>query len=147
MYTTKTRRNYSNTIFPDIDALLGDLLNTNLSHEVNDKTARFTQPKANVIELIDRFELGLAVPGMDKSEIKLKVEKNVLSISAEVSDVPERKFRLKEFAYGTFNRKFKLPEIVNVTEISASMNNGILTIVIPKKKEAMDNGPKEINIV
>lgn len=147
MYTTKTRRNYSNTIFPDIDALLGDLLNTNLSHAVNDKTARFTQPKANVIELIDRFELGLAVPGMDKSEIKLKVEKNVLSISAEVSDVPERKFRLKEFAYGTFNRKFKLPEIVNVTEISASMNNGILTIVIPKKKEAMDNGPKEINIV
>jgi HSP20 family protein len=147
MYTTKTRRNYSNTIFPDIDALMGDLLNTDISKAVNGRTVRFTQPKANVIEFNDRFELGLTTPGMDKSEIKLKVEKNVLSISAEVNDAPERKFRLREFAYGTFNRKFILPEIVNITEISATMNNGILTIVIPKKKEAMDNGPKEINIV
>ncbi len=147
MYTTKTRRNYSNTIFPEIDALLGDLLNTNLSHAVNEKTARFTQPKANVVEFNDRFELGLAVPGMNKSDIKLKVEKNELSISAEAGELPERKFRLREFAYGTFDRKFKLPEIVEVTAISATMLNGILTIVIPKKKEALDNGPKEINIV
>ena len=145
MYTTKNNKSGAE-IFPQIDRVLNEIFNTTINHAVDEKKNKYSQPSANVKEFKDRFEIYLAVPGMEKDDIKVKVEKNILTMSAEKEVEQDSTYKLTEFKYGTFSRTFKLPETVDVSTIDATLKNGVLTIHIGKRKEDIDNGPKEITI-
>jgi len=107
----------------------------------------YTNPGVNVVEEKEAFKLFLAVPGVSKKDIKIDVEKDTLRISGntENSDA-EVSYNRREFDYSNFERIFRLPDTVNVSAISAGMENGILTLSLPKKEESIDRGPKEIKI-
>ncbi len=140
MYTTYSYRPFGkkgnlNTFFNE------------LSREFLEETAKATsKPKVNIKENPDGFELQLALPGFTKKDISLKVEKGIITISSEIESKEDVKFTRREFALGAFKRSFKLPKTVDTEKISASMKAGILTVSLPKKEEAKEQPPRDINI-
>merc|ERR1712065_115486 len=78
------------------------------------------------------FELDLAIPGLNKDDVKINLEKNVLTISAE-SSTDNSNYSRREFGYNSFSRSFSLPKSINVEKIVAKHENGILSISLPKK--------------
>ncbi|HWY37217.1 MAG TPA: Hsp20/alpha crystallin family protein [Bacteroidia bacterium] len=106
-------------------------------------------PAANVSETGNEYKIELAVPGFKKEEMKVSLENEVLTISAENKIEKEektKKFTRKEFSYGSFTRSFQLPKAVNSEKIEAKYENGLLKLGIPKKEEAIHKAKKEIKI-
>lgn len=96
------------------------------------------EPLANILEKNNGFELQMAIPGVKKEDVKISLEKNVLSITSEkeTEKADESvKYTRREFVYGTFCRSFTLPETVDVEKIKADFRDGILIIELPKKEE------------
>ena len=52
----------------------------------------------------------------------------------------------REFSYSTFKRSFSLPETIDSDKIKATQSEGILTVSIPKKPEAVEKGPRQVSI-
>ena len=106
-------------------------------------------PAANSKETKDAFSLQLAAPGMKKSDFKVEVNNNVLTISSEkesTSDEQNEGYSRKEFSYHTFTRSFNLPQTVNKDLITASYNDGLLVLNIPKREEAKEKPARLIDI-
>jgi len=110
---------------------------------------RFSDPAANIIENSDSFHLEIAAPGMVKDDFKINLENNILTISVEVEDQKReegRNYSRKEFYYGSFSRSFTLPKTIDLENIKADYESGILKIALPKKDEAKVEIKKEIRI-
>ena len=110
------------------------------------------QPATNVFEVENEFRVDLLLPGFHKEDVQLNVQKNILTVKALNQDSSEKnqdqfKYSRKEFGTFNFEKQFKLPNTVDVEKISAKYENGILHIVIPKKEEALEKSPVEINIL
>ena len=93
-------------------------------------------------ELVAKFDL----PGVQESDIDVRVENNTLAIRGErkfEKEVNEDSYLRVERAFGTFTRSFSLPNIVKVDNIRAGLQDGVLTIRMPKREEAK---PKQIKI-
>jgi len=92
-----------------------------------------------VVDLEDRekeFILKAEMPGFKKGDIEIDVQDNSLVITGEVGwkyDKKERDYICKERACKTFYREVDLPEEIKVDEVSASLNEGVLEITLPKK--------------
>ncbi len=95
-------------------------------------------PLANIQENETTHSIELAVPGLKKEDIKIELKDNKLTISANVKKEEttenERSVR-KEFSYHSFKRSFNLPKLVDTEKIEAKNENGLLTVLIPKKEE------------
>ncbi len=106
------------------------------------------QPAVNVLETADGFQVEIATPGLSKKDIGIKVEKEVLSIFAnvETASKAEEKVLSRGFSYSNFKRSFQLPDTVNSAGITANYKNGILSVSIPKKEEAKELPPRTIEI-
>ena len=106
-------------------------------------------PAVNIIEADDHFDIQLATPGMKKSDFKIEVEEGVLIISSDThtkSNEAETSFTRKEFGYHSFKRSFKIPDTIYVDRISATYKEGILTVSLPKKEEALPQPKKLVSI-
>jgi len=78
-----------------------------------------------------------AIPGVKEDEINVDVNGNVLTISAETQSEREdgdENWHMREMRYGKFSRSVRLPEEVAVGKAEASLENGILTVTLPKEK-------------
>ena len=96
----------------------------------------FVMPAVNVAEDDKHFTLEVAVPGMEKKDIQIRVDKGTLILEAEARMMDEKKednYTRREFSYNAFKRTFWLPENVNADAISAEYTNGLLTLSLPKK--------------
>jgi HSP20 family protein len=130
---------------------LSDLFENLFRDNANEKMERRSYdctPTTNILEKNNGFELHMAVPGVKKEDVKIDLEKNILSISsekkAEENDENQFKYNRREFVYGTFCRTFTLPDTIDAEKIKADMTDGILKVVLPKKQEAKIS--KEIKI-
>ncbi len=93
------------------------------------------------------FRIDLSVPGFSREEIKISLDKNVLTIKSEKKSREEDgKYVRREFTTAGFERRFVLPKHVDTDKISATAENGILGIVIPKKEQVVEKITKEISI-
>lgn len=99
-----------------------------------------TAPAINVIEDEKDYKVEVAAPGMNKEDFKVNVTDDnylVLTVEKENESKDEdkkRKYLRREFSYHKFEQRLALPEDVNKDEIKASVNDGVLTIDIPKVK-------------
>lgn len=104
---------------------------------------------ANIVENNDEFRVELSLPGFNKDEFNIEVEKNVLIISAKQKskkeDKEERLIR-EEFRSSSFSRSFVLPDSVDMEKISAQYNDGVLKLSIPKLNKAPEDKIKRIEI-
>ena len=146
MFITKFNKEMNQDLFPQVDRVLDEIFNTSFQHATDKRTQNFTQPRSNVREYDDRFQIDMTVPGLEKSDINIKLEEKILIISADKEVASEGKLRYKEFSFGKFSRKFKLPKSIDTSNIKADLNAGILSIVLGKRKEEIDNGPRDIEI-
>ena len=109
-----------------------------------------TSPALNILEKENGFRVELAVPGMPKEYIKVDINKeNQLVISAEKANDSEEKqerYLRKEFAYAQFVKKLTLPDDVDREKISASYENGILLVDIPRAPKFIPEETKSITI-
>jgi len=103
-------------------------------------------PRANVHETKDKIELTFELPGMDKKDIKVWVENDMLHVSGKRefnSESKDEDYVRREISSGEFNRSFTLPESVNREKISADYKNGLLEVSLDKLEEIK---PKEIEV-
>lgn len=133
-----------NSLFED---LFQNLPNTIAGNEWNSHFSNDFVP-VNIKETGDAFILDVVAPGMEKSDFKVNVEKNMLTISAEKkSEVKNETEKLikKEFSFRAFSRSFKLDDSIDTANINAKYEQGVLNIALPKKEEVKLT-PKEISI-
>jgi len=109
----------------------------------------YTMPAVNIVESKDSFRIDVAAPGLNKEDFVIDLQNNILTISSEKQENREEKnekIMRREFSYCSFKRSFSLPEMVDYDKISASHNNGILSIEIPKREEAKEKPARQISI-
>ena len=95
----------------------------------------------NVTESESGYQLEVIAPGFGKEEIKIDLDKNLLTISAEKR--PEEgknnvKNIRKEYEYQTFKRTFTVNNNIDTEKIGAAYVNGVLTVDLPKKVEVKE---------
>jgi HSP20 family protein len=125
-----------------------DLLDWDNSNFSNTGT---TLPAVNIKETADNIEVQVAAPGMKKEDFKVELDGNMLTISSEKKEENESqngdRFSRKEFSYQSFQRSFQLSrEVVDTEKIEAKYENGVLSLVIPKKEEVKPKPSRLINI-
>ena len=129
-------------------SLFSEFLNTAMDNSLPAAFATNRFPALNVVETSNGFRLDLAVPGFDKSDFSLALDKNVLTVSAKKEDEHTEnteKFRRREFAFHAFERSFNLPDSVDHDQVKANYQNGVLGIELVKKTPAA-NPVKTIEI-
>ncbi|GBG82088.1 hypothetical protein CBR_g34368 [Chara braunii] len=112
--------------------------------------ARLVNANVDWVEKDDRHEFKIDVPGLKKEEAKVEVEDGRTLVirgqrQREETKGDDRWHRV-ERAYGTFERRFRLPETVEMDKVQANMDSGVLTIKVPKRPEPQKEPPKPINI-
>jgi HSP20 family protein len=103
-------------------------------------------PSVDVSESEDGYEVKADVPGLQKQDIHISFESGLLTLKGEKKqekEVKERNFHKVERSCGRFERSFRLPDGIKADAIKAKVDNGVLTISIPKAEEAK---PKEIAV-
>jgi HSP20 family protein len=108
-----------------------------------------SMPAVNIREDEKRFTLELAVPGMDKKDLKIDINEDLLTISSETKNESEESrdgYKRKEFSYSSFCRSFQLPENVNKEKIEANYRDGILNVVLPKVEEEKSKITRQVKI-
>lgn len=117
-----------------------------LIDSTNDETSKFVNPRVDWKETQEAHIFKVDLPGLNKEEIKVEVEEGkVLQISGEIKGVDHiinkedqkkenETWRRVERPRGKFCRRFWLPENAKIDEVKASMENGVLTVIIPKQE-------------
>ncbi len=116
---------------PTIENIFNEVMNTSLKDIATDDAPQFSKPQANIIKSEDGFAIEVALPGFSKKDVEIKVDKDALIISStkEAAET-EPNFRLREFNYSTFERRFRLNDTLDKESIAATFKNGVLTIHI-----------------
>ena len=106
-------------------------------NDFNNTERKGTIP-VNVKETEKSYQLEVVAPGFEKSDFKVNMEQDLLTISAEkkseVKDENEKYIR-REYSFRSFKRSFTIDEKTDATKIEASYINGVLTLNLPKKVE------------
>lgn len=136
--------------FPWINDQISNWLNTDNFFSDDFFVKERNLPAMNIKDNKSGYEIELAVPGFSKDDIEVTIEDDILNVSAQTSkeDVEETdKYTRKEFNYNSFERKLQLPNSVDQTKkIEAVYKDGILTLNLGKKKEAIEPKKQKIEI-
>jgi HSP20 family protein len=103
-------------------------------------------PAVDIKEESDKFVLHADIPGVKPEEIDVSMEDGVLTIKGEKkteAKTEQEGYKRVERTYGSFYRRFSLPDTANAEEISAKSLHGVLEIVIPKREAVK---PRKINV-
>src|SRR5688572_17057742 len=103
-------------------------------------------PSVDIFETEGEIIVKAELPGVDRKDISLNLEKNVLTLKGErkfEKETKEENYHRIERAYGGFSRSFSIPAIVDEDKIRADYKDGILKISLPKKEQVK---PKQIQI-
>ena len=96
--------------------------------------------RTDVTDTGDAYKLEAELPGFNKDDIKIDIENDCLTISAERSmenkEEGKHNFVKRERYYGSFSRSFDISGI-NADAIEASYTDGVLTLTMPKKQEQL----------
>ena len=125
------------------------LFEGNFGQDMSDESSVVTSqwvPRVDVKEEGDRFVLYADLPGIDPADIEVSMDKGMLTIrgerSSETSSQTDRFSRI-ERRYGSFHRRFALPDSADPDGIQAHGRNGVLEITIPKRPEI---APRRIQV-
>lgn len=141
MTTVKFNQPAFKTLDMFLDNLLTDLPVSNRNNSIN-------FPAVNIIESKDDYQLEFNVPGRNKEDFKITVDKNILTVSFEKKEESKdenKQFIKREFVFQSFKRSFTLDEKINADDINAKYENGILSLTLPKIEEVKVL-PKEIAV-
>jgi HSP20 family protein len=102
------------------------------------------EPVVDIIEDKNAITLFADLPGVKRDTLDIDVKEGVLTISAPVPATPDNWQSLyQEYRPGGFTRRFSLSEVINTDAINAKLENGVLTLVLPKMEQ---HKPRRIEI-
>ncbi|HBG65384.1 MAG TPA: molecular chaperone Hsp20 [Treponema sp.] len=100
-------------------------------------------PSVDVRETDGAYILDMDLPGRNENDIELTLKEGVLSIASAGQKKPEERdaaddmqWLVRERRHGDFSRSFTLPDDIDGNDVSAVFKNGVLTVTIPRRKEA-----------
>jgi HSP20 family protein len=147
MYLTTTRRTLPFQSLRHLSNALDEAFNSWPSaQDENGAITSSWYPACDVLEDKESVKIVVELPGLTPEDVKLSLENNVLSIRGEKKQqAEERTERVHRYerSYGSFERSFALPTSVDSDKVSASFQNGILTVTVPKAERAR---PREIPV-
>ncbi len=102
------------------------------------RDSRLYVPRVDIYETDEAIHLIADIPGADESSIDITLEKNVLTIDAEVHAEKPEEYSLTyaEYGIGSFRRKFNLSNEIAQDKIVAEVKDGVLKLKLPKSKKA-----------
>lgn len=94
-------------------------------------------PAVDVFEDNEAIEIRAEIPGMNRKDIEIKLEGDLLLVQGDkkIAHDQKEKYRKIESVYGQFARSFTLPKTVDTQQIQARYQDGILKLVLPKREE------------
>ncbi|WP_024953838.1 Hsp20/alpha crystallin family protein [Sulfurospirillum arcachonense] len=104
-------------------------------------------PKVNTRELDDAYYIDVDLPGIKKEDIDIDIHDGMLTIKGERNfkdEIKEEDYYKVETSFGKFQRAFSVPDNIDTENISASYENGVLEVTVPKL--AKDINRKKISI-
>ena len=112
--------------------------------------SRNTLPAVNISQDDKNFMVEVVSPGFKREDFKIRVDDDILTISAESKQESQqegsnKEYSRREYSYSSFSRSFRLPENAKDDAISARYSDGVLHIAIPKASQPQ-KATKEINI-
>jgi HSP20 family protein len=102
--------------------------------------------KVNIVENEDNYTLTAEVPGMKEKDIDLEIKDGRMTLKGQVEESQEKEqdqYRMKEFSRRSFERSFTIGDGIDQDNVSAQLDSGVLTVVLPKKEEAK---PKTVKV-
>ena len=114
--------------------------------EFSGETLSDWAPRVDVIEDADNLRIYADLPGLNREDIQLSVERNTLTITGvrkPMEDANKFSWHRAERLYGTYKRVFNLPTVGDPDKVSAEYRNGVLEITLPKAEHAK---PKMITV-
>jgi HSP20 family protein len=116
------------------------LLDLAWTREIGEETpGGVWHPPADVYENESAVILKIELPDMDQKDIEIRIEDHVLTVKGERrhgEEIRKENFHRIERYFGPFQRSFALPQDLEHSQISASCELGVLTIIIPKQAES-----------
>ena len=104
-------------------------------------------PSVNILEEPKNFHIHMAVPGYSKSDFSVNIDKDILTISANIKDnEKEETYLVNEFSRCSFERSFTLGKLVDTAKIEATYREGILTVTLNKREESIEKPPRSISV-
>ena len=109
-------------------------------------------PKVNVKETDKAYEIEIANPGFGKEDTNIKIKDHVIyvemNLETETKDEDEKdhKYHVKQWKKSSYQESWNIPENVDEEQISAKHNDGVLTIILPKKEVFDKDTSRVINI-
>ncbi len=124
--------------FMDIDRFFNDFWSP--VQRESESTQSFFAPRVDIKENKDHYEITADLPGVKKEDIHITLNDGVLTLEASLEqqnkdEKEEGQFIRRERRYGRYMRSFNLGSEVHEEDISASFNDGVLTLVAPKVAE------------
>ncbi len=132
--------------FREFRGELDRIFNTNAAAYTDTDTDTEWVPAVDIKEAKDAYEVVADVPGVDPKNIDVSIEDSVLTVKGERKSESKDEgegFTRTERAYGSFYRRFTLPDTVDAENISAKTEHGVLKLYIPKKEKVL---PKKISV-
>jgi HSP20 family molecular chaperone IbpA len=107
--------------------------------------ARFYQPNTDIFEDESSLTVVMEMPGVQRGNLEIKIEKNVLDVEGKIdfSAYKDLEPVYTEYNVGHYRRSFSLSSKIDQEKIGAELNDGLLTLVLPKAEEAK---PRSIKI-
>lgn len=105
-------------------------------------------PAIDMIENEKNYKIRAELPGMDPDEVEVSVTNGFLTVKGEKEEEKEEEgenYLRRESSYGAFQKTLALPEAADMERAEATYRNGILTIEVPKKAEALQK-PKVLTV-
>lgn len=107
-------------------------------------------PVVNIMEEKDGFKIYVAVPGINKEDLNIDIEANLLTVRAGVKQgkvSSEGKYSLAAYNYFSFSRSFILPEGILTDKITVDYENGELTLTLPKMGAVKHTAARYIAVI
>jgi len=143
---TRNRNRNLNSLQNEIDRVFDRFFSPGDQDRDGSATQTVWRPRTDLIETEDSYRLHLDMPGMSRDELNISYRDNELVVSGErTSDRADEgeEFVRVERSFGQFRRTFTLPRTVNAEHISATYDNGVLTVTVPKTETVK---PRQIEI-
>jgi HSP20 family molecular chaperone IbpA len=113
--------------------------------EEKTKPGKFYMPDTDIYETDEALVVVMDMPGVEKKNIDIKVEKNVLSVEGQIDFAKYENLKpvYTEYNVGHFSRSFSISQDIDSAAISAKVEDGVLTLRLPRVKEA---APRRIEV-
>ena len=133
----------------DLNRFLHDTFGETLESPLGPFKSQLWRPALEIKEMHDKYKIKAELPGMDKENIDVKLEKHQVTIKGETEKCEEKEgenIHASEFRYGKFFRTIPLEHAINTEESHAEFKNGVLHMELKKLEAAKEPEYKRLEI-